>query len=205
MITTAFDISRLPRIAPPRDPGQNVIETRRLTLRVPDENDMVAMTALADNRNVSSRAWNMPQPYTIADAGRFLRRARDPDAGLAAFAVMFRETDTFLGCVKIETGDDDSDRQLGFWLGEPHWNRGYMTEALQAVADNAFARTPRLARITASVHVNNPASRRVLEKCGFQYAGPSTETDRHGRLAPADRYAIDRGIWNALKTWAHRH
>jgi RimJ/RimL family protein N-acetyltransferase len=206
MNTTALNIVRPSYIEPAPRQRSPVLETPRLTLRALDEQDILAMTALTGNPNVASRVWNMPQPYTIADAGRFLRRTRDPDTGVTAFAITLGETDALLGCIKIDMGDDATDRQIGFWLGEPHWNRGYMTEATQAVVEHAFSTAPSLLHVAAHVRVNDPATRRVLAKCGFQYVGPAREVDiRLGSFVAADRYVIDRGIWSALKAWARRH
>lgn len=60
-----------------------------------------------------------------------------------------------------ETGD------LGYWLGEPHWGRGYASEAVRLASRLAFrhvgART-----LSSWVFVGNHASRRVLEKNGFR-------------------------------------
>ncbi|WAI02192.1 GNAT family N-acetyltransferase [Methanogenium organophilum] len=56
--------------------------------------------------------------------------------------------------------------EIGYWLGEPFWGRGIMTDAIAAVVPVAFVRLD-IVRIQAGVFANNPASMRVLEKCGF--------------------------------------
>lgn len=178
------------------------IDTRRLVLRRPAEEDMIAITALADNVRVAAKLPDMPSPYTIADAGRFIRRLRERPGGLSAYGIEYRDSGQLIGCCKIEAGEADSESRIGFWIGEPFWNKGYMTEATQALIDNAFTHSPRLATVSAKVGVVNPAGRRVLEKCGFQYAGAGTETDiRLGGLVPVDHYRIDRGIWAAIRNW----
>jgi len=202
MHMSAFSSARIARIRPVEADGPDVIALRHLVLRKPEERDIVPMTALADDIRVASRAWDMPQPYTISDAGRFLRRVRETD-DLTVFAITHRETGAFLGCCKLDVSEDETERQIGFWLGEAHWNRGYMTEALQGLVDHALANTPRLARISADIQAVNSGARRVLEKCGFQYAGPGARRDtRLGTLVPADHYRMDRGIWMALKAWS---
>lgn len=202
MNMSAFPASRIARIQPVEVRRADVIQSRRLVLRRLEEQDIVPMTALADNIRVASKAWDMPQPYTISDAGRFLRRVREA-GDLAVFAITHSDTGAFLGCCKLDACEDETERHIGFWLGEAWWNRGYMTEALQGLVDHAFADAPRLARIAADIQVINPAARRVLEKCGFQYAGPGARRDaRQGCLVPADHFRIDRGIWMALKAWS---
>lgn len=203
MNTLAFSSSRPePSVRPGKRTG-DVLELRRLVLRRPAEEDIVAMTALADNIRIASKLPDMPHPYTIADAGWFIRRLRDRQSGVTAFAITERSSGTLVGCCKVEAKDGNSESRIGFWIGEGWWNRGYMTEAAQALADYAFTTSPRLISIRASVQVANPAARRVLEKCGFQYAGPGTETNiRRGNLVPVDRYQLDRGIWSAIKSWS---
>ena len=60
--------------------------------------------------------------------------------------------------------------ELGYWLGEPYWGRGVMTEAVRAFTDWSFARFA-LHRIYAVPYATNPASARVLEKAGFTCEG----------------------------------
>ena len=50
--------------------------------------------------------------------------------------------------------------------------------------------------------VTNPASRRVLEKCGFQWTGVGLLRIRAlDSSAPIDRFRLDRGLWASLKSW----
>ena len=91
--------------------------------------------------------------------------------------------------------------ELGYWLGVEHWGKGYATEALHAVIDYAFTDLAHEA-LQAGARVTNPASRRVLEKCGFQWTGVGLYRIRAIKSsAPIDRFRLERGIWTALKTW----
>lgn len=56
--------------------------------------------------------------------------------------------------------------EVGYWLGEPFWGRGIMTDAVAAVVPVAFERFA-IVRLQAGVFADNLASMRVLEKCGF--------------------------------------
>ncbi len=58
-------------------------------------------------------------------------------------------------------------REVGYWIGREHWGRGVATKALAEFLVQAEARRP----LFAHVAVQNPASIRVLEKCGFTVAG----------------------------------
>jgi len=82
--------------------------------------------------------------------------------------------------------------EIGFWLGEPFWGRGVMTEVVKAVAPWALDRYD-LRRIQASVYEWNPASMRVLDKAGYV---------REGRLRKAaikDGQMIDVVLYAAVR------
>jgi RimJ/RimL family protein N-acetyltransferase len=54
----------------------------------------------------------------------------------------------------------------------------------------------------AGARVSNPASRRVLEKCGFQWTGVGLYRIRAlNSSAPIDRFRLDRRLWASLKSW----
>ncbi|MDD4255705.1 MAG: GNAT family protein [Methanofollis sp.] len=55
---------------------------------------------------------------------------------------------------------------MGYWLSEKYWGRGIATDAVRATVSRAFDLYP-IVRLQAGVFENNPASMRVLEKCGF--------------------------------------
>jgi RimJ/RimL family protein N-acetyltransferase len=82
-----------------------------------------------------------------------------------------------------------------------YWGKGYATEAVRALIDHAFTELEHKA-LQSSVRVTNPASRRVLEKCGFQWTGVGLCRIRAlGSSVPVDRFRLERGIWTALKSW----
>ena len=78
-------------------------------------------------------------------------------------------TATLIGACGIDLRDGPTP-EIGYWLGVPYWGRGYATEAARAVIDHAFGDLDHEA-LQAGARVSNPASRRVLEKCGFQWTG----------------------------------
>ena len=62
--------------------------------------------------------------------------------------------------------------EIGYWLGKPYWNKGYMTEACTAVL-NEFSKAHPDHRVVAGAFADNPASHTVLEKLGFKPTGES--------------------------------
>ena len=53
-----------------------------------------------------------------------------------------------------------------------------------------------------SARVINPASRRVIHKCGFQYAGQGMMNSIVSGQVPIERYRLDRKTWESLRNWS---
>ena len=64
--------------------------------------------------------------------------------------------------------DRDDECELGYWLGEPFWGRGYMPEAAHALMKRGFE-TLGMTRIWCGYYDGNEKSKRVQEKLGFIY------------------------------------
>ena len=62
----------------------------------------------------------------------------------------------------------ENEAEIGYWLGEDFWGKGYVTEATLRVLQYAFEEL-HLTQLWAGVYKENIASQRVLEKCGFRY------------------------------------
>jgi len=174
-----------------------VLETMRLILRAPRLEDAKTVAALANDRRIAENTARIPHPYKITDAESFIGGANK--AGEAVFLVTLRNRKV-IGACGIMFHQDDAP-ELGYWLGLPYWGKGYATEALHAVIDYAFGDLNHEA-LQAGARVTNPASRRVLEKCGFQWTGVGLYRISSIRSsAPIDRFRLERGIWSAIKGW----
>ena len=75
-----------------------------------------------------------------------------------------------IGCIGIRFPRHPLQADIGYWLGEPFWNQGYMTEAIRLVCHFSF-KYLNAARVYATVFVGNIGSRRTLEKNGFSLDG----------------------------------
>ena len=79
--------------------------------------------------------------------------------------------------------------EIGYWLAEPLWNRGIVTEAVAAITERAF-RELEVVRIQAAIYAWNPASMRVLEKCGYVREGVLKKSVwKDGNLVDSVMYA----------------
>jgi RimJ/RimL family protein N-acetyltransferase len=173
------------------------LETARLRLRPFRDKDLGELVALANDWAVAQ--WLspvFPHPYTEA-AGRFwiahVRRLHETDRP-TSFALARKADDSLLGGVGLDgsTGDDSTETALGYWLGRPHWRRGYAREAVTALVEYGLSRLG-LASIRAYTDPANVASQRVLLACGLMRQGEIAlaQPTRHG-ATKAPLFRIER-------------
>jgi RimJ/RimL family protein N-acetyltransferase len=180
-----------------REASTPVLETERLTLRAPRLGDAKAMAQLANDRRIAENTTRIPHPYRLADAESFIAQVNQ---GADELAFLITRDDEPIGACGLSQLDGPAP-DLGYWLGAPYWGNGYATEAARALIDYAFTALNHEA-LQAGARVTNPASRRVLEKCGFQWTGVGLYRIRAlSSSAPIDRFRLDRGIWSSLKSW----
>jgi RimJ/RimL family protein N-acetyltransferase len=173
-----------------------ILKTEQLVLRAPRLADVKAIARLVNDRRIAENTARIPHPYGVADAEQFLASVNRQD-GEATFAIVLEGE--IIGMCGI--APREAAAELGYWLGVPYWNYGYATEAVRAVIDHAFGDLEHDA-LQAGARVSNPASRRVLEKCGFQWTGVGLYRIRAIKSsAPLDRFRLDRGLWASLKAW----
>ena len=178
-----------------------ILLSPRLVMRAPHEDDIDALAHLANNANIANMVARMPHPYTVADAADFVRRTRAGAIGKCVYAITKADNGAFLGCCGIEPHEDGRTVELGYWLGEPYWNQGYATEAAHTLVDMVF-RTRDIEQIDARCRVMNIPSRRVIQKCGFQFqATGMVQSLAVGGMVPVEWYRLDRKTWVSLKSW----
>jgi RimJ/RimL family protein N-acetyltransferase len=172
-----------------------VLETQRLVLRAPCPDDAEDLARLINDRRIAVNSARIPYPYNVEDAEQFIAVVNRQD-GEAAFLITL--DDVLIGGCGV--AQSNSGPELGYWVGVPFWGQGFATEAARAVIDHAFG-TLGHEELEAGARVSNPASRRVLEKCGFQWTGVRLARVRAiNSAAPADRFRLDRRLWESLKT-----
>nr|WP_294947531.1 GNAT family protein [uncultured Mucilaginibacter sp.] len=140
------------------------------TLRNWRESDAPVMQRLADNPKIAANLYNrFPSPYTLADAEFFIGINIDQEPPTTFVIDVDGE---FAGTIGITMRDDVFSKSplFGYWLGEPYWGRGIMTEAARLVTQYAF-QTFDFICLQAGVFSYNPASMRVLEKAGYVKQG----------------------------------
>ena len=152
------------------------LRTRRLLLRQLRPDDAAPLFALFNNWNVIRFLSSPPWPYLPEDSRLFVdgsvARNRDEDN------LAITRDGTFIGIIGVRARETNNLQRgagpnIGYWIGEPFWGRGYMTEALDAVDRHLFAATTADA-IYCGAFADNMASLRVQEKVGFVRDGETT-------------------------------
>lgn len=148
------------------------LQTPRLTLRMLSLKDAPDMYAYAKDPAVSRHVlWDTHR--SIADSRAFIRAAkRQYSAGLpATFAIVDKTSGRVIGTIGFMWVNlEFHSAEVGYSLAQSAWNKGLMTEALSAVIAYGFDAL-RLNRIEAQHDLSNPASGRVMEKCGMRREG----------------------------------
>jgi RimJ/RimL family protein N-acetyltransferase len=163
------------------------LNTNRLTLRPPGEQDRQALISALNNLNVSRWTGRIPYPYGPEDAEAFFSYLRQKPRDSLVLAIT--RADALIGIIGVEEGE------LGYWLAEPHWRQGYGSEAARAVVDHAFTALG-LLEIDASYHLANAASRRILLGLGFVETGEGRAFSKARQAeVPIMRLLLTRGRW----------
>jgi len=150
--------------------GPPRIETRRLLLCGLRLSDAPRIRLLAGDRSAASTTLLIPHPYEKGMAEQWIKaqRERQRKGREVTFAIGLRSQKLLIGVIGLSLNAHHARGGLGYWIGKPYWNRGYATEAAQAVLRYGFE-TLRLHRVYAFHFRRNPASGRVLRKLGMTH------------------------------------
>jgi RimJ/RimL family protein N-acetyltransferase len=173
-----------------RDALPHRINTPRLVLRAPIRGDVPDLVRLADNKTIAQKLSRLPSPYTRADAIAFIEIfAQRPDERPYAITL----NDSFIGVVGF-TYLPGQAPELGYWLGEPYWGKGYMSEAVKALLEAAFA-TRLYPQIRSRALSSNSASLNVLEKAGFKRVREGTDSTGTLQGQPVTFLELEQPKW----------
>ena len=151
--------------------------------------DKTSLLRVANNRNIwRNLAHRFPHPYTELDANHWFSLLRSSPQPTHWAIELDGEA---VGGIGVDIGDGVyvKSGHFGYWLGEPYWGRGIMTAAVRATSDYLLNELD-LVRLEAPVFEWNPASMRVLEKCGFAREGVLRQgVFKDGQIIDAVLYA----------------
>ena len=160
--TPASFFSRLP-----------VLETTDLILRPMRMKDASDIFSYASDREVSR--YVLWEPHrSISDTRAYIRYVRSlyRRGFPSSWAVVCRNSGHVIGSIGfMGYSSVHCTAEIGYSFSRLFWNRGYATQALRAVIISAFESIPGMNRLEAQHDTRNPASGRVMTKCGMQQEG----------------------------------
>ena len=166
-----------------------MLQQEEITLRQLKETDNTSIATLLNNKNISDNLRDrVPYPYTTEDADHFLNIISKQDP-VTTFAIEYKGL--FCGVIGLFPQEDvyRKSSEIGYWLGEPFWNKGIMTKAVEMICSFGFEQLD-LARIFTGIFEYNKASMTVLEKNGFVKEGIARKAVfKKGQLWDEHRYA----------------
>lgn len=168
------------------------LETARLIIRPMRETDAEAIFLYASDSRVTEPAgWKAHSCIQQTEA--YVRSCLD-DEKAAKHVITLRGTGEVIGQLSIDADSEEGrpdTRELGFMIRRDWQNKGYMTEAVNAVVDELFSEGIRY--VWACCFKGNAASKRVIEKCGFAFQQEGEyESHSLGKTFESLEYRISR-------------
>lgn len=177
------------------------IETDRLVLRQLQDADVERMVELANHIEIARKLATMPHPYGIEDAREYLARVENIKIG-QAFGIVEKASNDLIGTAGWGPMGEGGPIDFGYWFGLDYWGNGYATEAGSAVLTHAFC-VGRVDEIITDCRVDNPGSRRVLDKLGFESLGPAKRYSLGaGEETETEQVRLCCDDWLAMKACA---
>lgn len=175
-----------------RLPGQltydNVMGSSRIILRPWRDSDAETLFKWASDPDVGPRAgW---APHKSVEESLEIIRTVFCDA-TNTWAIELKETGEAIGAMGYGPSCDcklparEGEPLAGYWVAKPYWNQGICTEALKLMIEH-IRKTTDIRSLISGHFTDNPASGRVMEKCGFVPTGETVidETQYQGKDRP---------------------
>ena len=163
------------------------METERILLRPWRDSDAEALFKYASDPDVGTRA-GWPPHKSVEESLEIIHTVFHNDTN---WAVELKATGEAIGAIGYGPSCEcrlparDNEPIVGYWVGKPYWNRGICTEALRLMMDH-IRHTTDISSLISGHFIDNPASGRVMEKCGFMATGETCidETQYQGENRP---------------------
>lgn len=129
-------------------------------------------------------------PSTFKSLEEFINSRQAPNS--MTLAIIDKKTNKHIGNIGLTSIDFINRRaELGMLMGDKSfWNKGYMSEAFDLVAEHAFGKM-NIHKLYAGTESDNAASVALFKKKGWQVEGTlKKETYRDGRYIDVVRFAI---------------
>ena len=162
-------------------------ETERILLRPWRESDAESLFKYASDPDVGSRA-GWPPHKSVEESLEIIRTVFNNDT---TWAIEWKETGEAIGAIGYGPSCDcelparDEEPITGYWIAKPYWNQGICTEAFRLMIKQ-IRETTDIPSLISGHFIDNPASGRVMEKCGFVPTGETCidESQYQGKDRP---------------------
>ena len=148
------------------------METDRILLRHWRDDDAETLFKWASDPDVGPRA-GWPPHKSVEESLEIIRTVFNNDSN---WAIVLKATGEVIGAIgygpscECELPARDNEPLCGYWIAKPYWNQGICTEALKLMLDY-IRKTTDIKSLISGHFVDNPASGKVMEKCGFVPTG----------------------------------
>lgn len=149
-----------------------MLSSNRILLRPWQESDAEVLYKYASDPEIGERA-GWPPHESVEESREIIRTIFNNPT---TWAIELRETGEAIGAMgympvcELNLPARSNEPLVGYWIGKPYWNKGICTEALQLMLEYIRKET-NYTSLICSHFIDNPASGRVMEKCGFVPTG----------------------------------
>ena len=169
-----------------------IIETSRLILRpfyISDTEDVFIYAS--DDQVTKYLTWDTHK--NISETEKVVREFYTDNPGI--FAIELESENKCIGCIDLRIYEEHDKASFGFVLNRDYWNKGYMTEALDAILSFGFKKLE-LNRIESTHYRGNEGSGAVMKKCGMSYEGTGIQEVKFKEIyQDVFHYAILQKDW----------
>lgn len=174
--------------------GTRPLDTKSLYLRRFEETDAREMFENYCSDDLMTKHLTWPTHKEVETTESILRMwlHKYKEDHVYRWAIIEKSTNMLIGsidCVRVDI--PKSTCEIGYCIGSSKWGKGYMSEALNTVI-NYLIKEADFNRVMARYSMQNPASGRVMEKCGMTFEGVMREADldKNGNFIDMGQYAI---------------
>lgn len=149
-----------------------MIKTTRLILRKLRRSDANDITKNINNKKIANLNAHIHYPYTLKDAKDLIEKSlKEYKERKKSICLAIEYNKEVIGGIDIHSSNEKGTKaEIGYWLAEEYWNKGFMTEAVKELTEFAFKRL-KFFKIVGRVLLNNPSSSKVFTKNGYRLVG----------------------------------
>lgn len=141
-----------------------------ISLRKPLQVDARRLAQAGNDPAIADTMISLPSPFRVEEAEEWIAQVRE-GTKFDGYLIALESDGTIIGASDIRDIDHDHRQaELSFWISPGSWGRGYASQALLELTRIAFDEHG-LNRVYAYHMARNPASGRVMAKCGFHFEG----------------------------------